>query len=251
MWTEALHRTTGALRVVGEYSANAVFLLVDPRRRTSGATPGEASARLPGDALVPWASRQETEAVGIDASPAEVWPWLAQAGHGRGGWYADRPWRRDAEGRRGRKASAEHLIGAQEVTVGQVLLDGPGCDETTGAWTVRVAEPARALVLASCRTLSGREVDPDAAPPRVYRDCSRAFALRPAGAQTRLVVRTRVRLYPDNRPVRLVAAALALGDRATQRAMLLGIKRRVEDAQTEPGPGSGGGSATTRRRSRT
>lgn len=248
MLLDTLRSASSAVLVAGEYSANALVGLVDPRLRTSGATIEEGRVRLPGDALLPWASWQDTRAVTIEAPVPEVWPWLAQAGYSRGGWYADMPWWRDAEGRRGRRSSAERLLPeAQHLAVGQVLLDGPGCDETHGAWTVRICEPERAMVLVSSRTLSGSEVDPDAAPPWFYFECSWAFVLRTVPAGTRLLVRTRVKLNPDNRAVRMLAAALGFADRAMQRAMLLGIKRRVEETRpTTSGPG--GGLTTTRGR---
>lgn len=250
MWFDTLRSASNAVLVAGEYSANALVGLVDPRLRTSGATIEEGRVRLAGDALLPWASWQETRAVTIDGLVSEVWPWVAQAGYGRGGWYADLPWWRDPEGRRGRRSSAERLLPEeQHITVGQVLFDGPDCDATTGAWTVRICEPERVLVLFSSRTLGGREVDLDAAPPWFYLDCSWAFALRAVPAGTRLLVRTRVKLNPDNRAARWLASALGFGDRAMQRAMLLGIKRRVEGARSTPS-GPGGGLATTRGRSK-
>lgn len=252
MWLENLRSVSRAALVVGEYSANALVGLIDPRLRSSGATVEEARIRLAGDALLPWVSWQATRAVTVEAPVSEVWPWLAQAGYGRGGWYADMPWWRDAEGRRGRRSSAERLLpDEQHIEVGQVLLDGPGCDEAHGAWTVRICDPSRALVLFSSRTLSGREVDADAAPPRFYIDCSWAFALRPVPAGTRILVRTRVKLNPDSRPTRWLAAGVGFADQAMQRAMLLGIKRRVEGAgTTTSGSGKRTGPATSRGRSK-
>lgn len=252
MWLENLRSVSKAALVVVEYSANALVGLIDPRLRTSGATAEEARGRLAGDALVPWESWQATRAVTVEAPVSEVWPWLAQAGYGRGGWYADMPWWRDAEGRRGRRSSVEHLLpDEQHIEVGQVLLDGPGCDEANGAWTVQICEPARALVLFSSRTLGGREVDADAAPPRFYINCSWAFVLRPVPAGTRILVRTRVRLNPDRRPTRWLAAGLGFADQAMQRAMLLGIKRRVEGARTTTsGSGKSTGPSTSRGRSK-
>lgn len=203
---------------------------------------------LPGDSILPWPSRQATRAVTIEAPSSAVWPWLVQAGYGRGGWYADMPWWRDPEGHRGRGSSSGRLIPEeQHIAVGQVLLDGPGCDETTGAWQVRTIRPGSALVLFSSRTLDGREVLPGSAPHRVYFDCSWAFVLRPLAGATRLIVRTRVRLHPDNRPFRWLAGLFAVGDQAMQRAMLLGIKRRVEDTlvRTSGRPGATRASAGT------
>ena len=43
---------------------------------------------LPGDDLVAEASAIETRGIEINATPKEVWPWLAQMGYGRAGWYS-------------------------------------------------------------------------------------------------------------------------------------------------------------------
>jgi hypothetical protein len=56
--------------------------------RTWGATSTEAAAEMPGDDLLPRAQYRCTRAINIDASPAEVWPWLVQVGYRRAGWYA-------------------------------------------------------------------------------------------------------------------------------------------------------------------
>ena len=43
---------------------------------------------LPGDWLIPGEHGVCTMAIDIDAAPAEVWPWLAQMGADRAGWYS-------------------------------------------------------------------------------------------------------------------------------------------------------------------
>lgn len=57
-------------------------------RTTWGATAGEVDATVPGDSLVPDAKWSYTHAVTIDAPPERVWPWIAQLGQGRGGFYS-------------------------------------------------------------------------------------------------------------------------------------------------------------------
>ena len=53
-----------------------------------GATPAEVSAPMPGDELVPQPKIASTRAITIGAPPRDVWPWLAQIGRGRGGFYS-------------------------------------------------------------------------------------------------------------------------------------------------------------------
>jgi hypothetical protein len=53
-----------------------------------GATDVEALMPLPGDEIIPNAVHQETRAITIHASADRVWPWLAQLGQDRGGFYS-------------------------------------------------------------------------------------------------------------------------------------------------------------------
>src|SRR4249920_162955 len=53
-----------------------------------GATNGEQYAALPGDELVPGAPLSSTRAVTIDVPVERVWPWIAQLGQDRGGFYS-------------------------------------------------------------------------------------------------------------------------------------------------------------------
>ena len=48
----------------------------------------EKRRAMPADSLVPAPMGVVTHAVTINASPDRVWPWLAQMGAGRAGWYS-------------------------------------------------------------------------------------------------------------------------------------------------------------------
>jgi len=64
------------------------FAIARPWFRRWGATDAEVSMALPGDEIVPAATSRETRAITI-ASPARyVWPWLAQIGQDRAGFYS-------------------------------------------------------------------------------------------------------------------------------------------------------------------
>jgi hypothetical protein len=52
-----------------------------------GATGDEAARPLPGDDLFDAADIVATRAIGIDAPPSAIWPWLVQMGPGRAGAY--------------------------------------------------------------------------------------------------------------------------------------------------------------------
>lgn len=64
------------------------FLFIRPWYLQWGATDEEARRPLPGDEIVPDAEGQETRAITIDAPVDKVWPWLAQLGQDRGGFYS-------------------------------------------------------------------------------------------------------------------------------------------------------------------
>ncbi|WP_052436707.1 hypothetical protein [Georgenia sp. SUBG003] len=175
--------------VLAEYAVETVYAAGHPEWRRSGATAEEESRELVGDDLVPAPNWSVTRAETVRAAPEEVWPWLAQMGYGRGGWYSDFPWWKDPAGHRGRRSAAERVLPEhQHLRPGEVLLDGPNCSAEVGSWWVRDVVPAAEGV--------------------------------------RLLVRTRVRYHPGW-VVRL-AVVLRAGDTVMQRAMLLGIRRRAE-----------------------
>ncbi len=53
-----------------------------------GATDDELAPPLPGDELVNEPKLGYARAIAIEAPPQQVWPWLAQIGQGRGGFYS-------------------------------------------------------------------------------------------------------------------------------------------------------------------
>src|SRR6202049_237554 len=53
-----------------------------------GARAEELEGALPGDTLVPRPHLIATRAITIHRPPTEVWPWIAQLGQGRGGFYS-------------------------------------------------------------------------------------------------------------------------------------------------------------------
>ena len=66
--------------VLGALVAGTYFLLLRRPVMTWGATPAEASGRLPGDELLEEADGIATRAIDVDAPARAVWPWIAQMG---------------------------------------------------------------------------------------------------------------------------------------------------------------------------
>jgi hypothetical protein len=61
--------------------------LVRPWHMRWGAARKEVAAAMPGDDIVPRAQFNATRAMTIEAPPDDVWPWIAQLGYRRGGFY--------------------------------------------------------------------------------------------------------------------------------------------------------------------
>jgi hypothetical protein len=78
----------GAIAVTA--SASLVTLAFFGRKRLLlwGATDEEIAASQPGDDLISDANVTATRAITIRRSPDVVWPWIAQLGQGRGGFYS-------------------------------------------------------------------------------------------------------------------------------------------------------------------
>jgi hypothetical protein len=69
--------------------ATAAYILVARTRQLRwGATDEESEGPLPGDDLIGNADLIATRAITIRASAEQVWPWIAQLGQGRGGFYS-------------------------------------------------------------------------------------------------------------------------------------------------------------------
>ncbi|HEY3343845.1 MAG TPA: hypothetical protein VGJ97_02890 [Anaerolineaceae bacterium] len=66
----------------------AGFAITLSQIHTWGATPGEVSRTFPGDELAPQPVVLWTHAIDIAAPPEQVWPWIAQIGDTRGGFYS-------------------------------------------------------------------------------------------------------------------------------------------------------------------
>ena len=185
-----------------------------------GASDAEADMRLPGDDLLTAANLTATRAITVDAEAEAVWPWLAQLGQGRGGFYS--------------YEALENLLGCdihnadrvvpewQSITVGDEVRLHPEV-----AMTVALVEPGRSLVLRGGVPLGDR--------PAPYDFTWSFVTLEAPGHQTRLVVRER---YAYRRPwAALVVEPVELMSFVMSRRMLRGIAERAaaRSCQTSAG----------------
>lgn len=197
--------------------------LLRPWRIKWGATDDEIRRTLPGDELVSRPKWAYTQAVTVRASAAEVWPWLAQIGQGRGGFYS-------YEG-------LENLVGCDIHNADRIMPefqnlkagDGIKLAPQMPGFPVALVEPGRALVLRADTRTGGSPV-PASKKPGDYFATTWAFYLeqRDDGA-TRLLARFRSD-YNDT-----FANSMMYGPPLVepiscvmQRKMLLGIKQRAE-----------------------
>ena len=202
-------------------TAAAYVLLARPRQLRWGTTGQEADAPLPGDDLIASPDLMATRAITVRAQADQVWPWIAQLGQGRGGFYS--------------YDFLENIVGCdihsadrlvpqwQDVEVGDQVRLAP-----EAGLAVAFLERGRSLVLRGGVPMG------NTAPPF---DFTWAFVLRdePDGT-TRLLVRERY-AYTRRWARLLVEPAAAVSFVMTQK-MLRGIRNRAERAPSEPATSS-------------
>lgn len=187
--------------------------------RTFGSTPEERSTPLPGDDIVPRPDVVTNHATTIDAPPEAVWPWLAQMGWGRGGWYTARWVDRLLFPANG--PSAERVMPElQDLAVGDFIPDG--APDTKCGFIVERLEANHALVLHSTSHLPLTWRD------RAELDWSWTFVLTPLeGGRTRFLFRSRWATAPWWFTVGGWLAVVP-ADFVMSRDMLRGVKERAE-----------------------
>ena len=82
-----LLKTIAVLAALGAWAGAGYFLAGRPLVASLGTTRSERRAVMPGDELLPEWKLGYTQAVTIRAPADKVWPWLAQVGYRRAGWY--------------------------------------------------------------------------------------------------------------------------------------------------------------------
>lgn len=165
----------------------------------------QPGARLPGDGLVRRPTMTRTISARMPAPPEQVWPWLAQMGAGRAGWYAI-----DLIDNGGAPSAREIVPEWQRLAPGDAMeastFGGPPFIAT------RVDEPH---LLAT--TLRAR---------RGWLRVSYAYVLSPVDGGTLLTTRLRMGGRPGLLALLLSPAMLA-GHEVGQRVQLARLRRRV------------------------
>ena len=175
-----------------------------------GATDEEMDQPLPGDELALHPNLRATHAITINAPTADVWPWLAQMGQGRGGFYSY-TWLENLVGCHMRNAD-EVVPEWQELKVGDSVWLHPKAPPTK----VVAIEPGRSIVLKGWG----------------------AFVLNPIDEKTtRLIIRSQGKYDPDLKNAvlnfLLWRVVFEPAHFIMERKMLLGIKERAEKLARE------------------
>jgi hypothetical protein len=197
-------RRPGALALAGDVGLVLYVKGLSPWMRRWGATDEELVKALPGDETVPEPGAQHTRAVTIDAPPEQVWPWLAQIGQDRGGFYSY-DWLENLAGCCVRNTDRIHPQW-QDWEVGDIVRLWPA-----GGLALLRFDPARAFAMSG----------------------GWYFAMEPHGdSGTRLIARWRPRAGLSGK---VFAFLLELPHFIMERRMLLGIKERAERASPPGG----------------
>jgi hypothetical protein len=204
-------------RMVRVVTSGAVVLalyrfVLRSRQLRWGATDEEVADTMPGDDLLVHSDLTATRAITIRRGPDGVWPWIAQLGQGRGGFYS--------------YDALENLVGLtihsadgivrewQEVRAGDEVRLAPEVKLQVAA-----ADPGHALVL--------RGGIPMGSTPPPY-DFTWAFVLHDqADGTTRLLVRERYRYTKQWAP--LIVEPAAMMSFVMSHKMLRGIRDRAEE----------------------
>jgi hypothetical protein len=220
-WSSSRDVIVGGAAVLATVLASPVLRRFYNRR---GATPDEVSRPLPGDPLVTKPKLGYTRAVTIDAPADRVWPWIAQMGQGRGGFYSF--------------DTLENLIGCgihsvatvlpehQDIAEGDLVRSGR---DAYPCWVVMDVDPPHHLVLQGAGTPARVAVPAtvEEVPPKGYAASTWQWVLDPidGGRGTRLVVRQRCTYSPGQAVLWHLVEPLNF---VMEREMLRGIKARAE-----------------------
>ncbi len=193
------------------------LLLLRRNHQTWGASPEEAHGPMPGDGELRSAFFQATRGITINADADTVWPWIAQMGYRRAGWYGFDQFDND-----GVPSATRVLPEFQNLRVGEVIGEE--------GLTVRAIEPNRYLVLSFSHPATVWVFKEGIWPK--FGANSLTYLLRPIGeGRTRLVVRMRFSASRASLPI-LWWPFFEIGDFLNARRQLTGIKWRAEGRPT-------------------
>jgi hypothetical protein len=218
---------------VVEGIAGALGILLDlatpflrPLRSHWGLTTAEAARAFSGDEFVPQPAWSWTHAIEIEAPAEQVWPWVAQIGQNKAGFYSYQ-WLENLVGCRIRNADAIHPEWG-------VLRTGQPFSLHPNAPPLRVVrlEPGRCFVVSDLFDPATGRTPPEQ--PDRWVHVSWLFLVEPIGPERcRFVSRYRA-AYGRSLWMRLLYGAWTIESIGfvMDRRMLIGVKQRAERART-------------------
>jgi hypothetical protein len=186
---------------------------IRPAQLHWGATPAEVARSLPFDSLVCRPDFDATRAITIHGRPEQIWPWLAQMGFRRAGFYGYDLIENLGSGQ-GIRSAQTILPALQHPRPGDVLPISVAASVTYAA-----VEPGRYVVWR----------DPAEPPHGVF-----IWSLAPIDAgQTRLISRIRLRFHPRGTAL-LLDLFTEFADHVAVPRILIGVRDRVEGSPPQP-----------------
>jgi len=214
-WAAALLRVAArpaAVFVLAGILAAIYLFLIRPAQLRWGATDEEVARPMPEDGLVASPAFDATRAITINARPEQIWPWVAQMGYRRAGFYGYDLIENIASGT-GLRSAQTILPRLQDPHPGDEL-------PISGVASIMFGGVERNRYL----VWRGTEVPPNG----VF-----IWQLVPENEnQTRLISRIRWRYHAEY-PARALDLFTEFGDHVAVRAVLHGIRNLAEGRGTE------------------
>lgn len=210
---------TRILRFLGGLALTVALLgiilpLLPPWFHTWGATEEEVARRYPGDELLSTPALSWTHAVTVDAPPEQVWPWVAQIGDRRGGFYS--------------YTFIENLIAGEQlyVNAGRILPEHqnpqPGDLLIDVMLQVREVEPGHWLLADATEALGGV-------------GWTWLWAVEPHGeSRSRLIVRGRIQLPDPEMDLSMLGWLIDAGSFVMGRRAMHSLALRAEGRSEPP-----------------
>jgi hypothetical protein len=191
------------------------LFVIRPSQLHWGATTGEVARPMPGDDLVPHPTFCATRAITIRGTPEDIWPWLAQMGYRRAGFYGYDLIENLGSGT-GIRSADKIIPDLQHPKTGDVLPISAAVSMAFGS-----IQPGRYIVWRGKATIPS--------------DGSIVWALYPVDAtHTRLVSRVRLHYHWIDMGLLSLDLFTEFADHVAVPRILLGIKGRVEGRAPQP-----------------
>ncbi len=200
-----------------------ITFFLKPFRNRWGLSKEEARRKLPGDGLVIEPKTKFTHTITINAPAEYVWPWVAQMGQGRGGFYT--------------YEALENLIGLniynsdvvlpefQNPKIGDIIPFGPD-----SGYPIVIYEEGSAMAIETKLNLeTNNDYDPNISIPENFLHLTWLWYVEALnGNRSRFISRNRVAYGPSLKAKLIFGFFSEPIVYAMDRKMCLGIKKRAE-----------------------